>query len=397
MNQIRLTHYFTFCRSLGGVESILRRHLTRDLSSGIESKILAFFEPEQFTSARIGCLGLTWRDCVASARRKFRHALREAQPGVALYHNSWGLPFLADLDKATRRISLIHTDAPNIAQLFASGEGLVDGIMCVSNQLAAQARRSLPLLDASRITVLPYPISAPHQTAHHSPMQNRPVVCGFVGRVIKEQKRVDRLPRLCETLDRNKIDYRFEILGDGPMRKGLEQRFRENPKIVFHGRKEGDAYWQALGGWDAAIFVSDYEGLPISLLEALSQGVLPIYPSIQSGGDPYTAKVRPDLLYPPEDFESVANVLKMLQKTPEQEIRSLREVCRRLAAPHCGDSYERAFAQFVQQIAEWPRISSSEMPPRPFHLSDYCPFAALRRFHYRGFFRRNDDSIRQQL
>jgi glycosyltransferase involved in cell wall biosynthesis len=391
MNQICLTHYFPFFSTLGGVESILRRHALRDVDSGFRSHVMAFFEPGSSTTTAMTGMGLTWRDCIASARRRFQNDAAPRPGGVAVYHNAWGVPFLADLDGSARRLSLIHTDSPEIQQVFQSQEGLVDGIMCVNEQLAAQARHSLPQFDPERIRVLPYPISEPnHAITKESALSGRPIVLGYVGRVLKEQKRVDRLPRLCQTLDQQKIDYRFEILGDGDARPSLERFFRGNSRVVFHGRKEGESYWKILAGWDAVIYVSDYEGLPISLLEALSLGVMPIYPRIRSGGDSYAERVRADLLYSPEDFDCVAKLLRTLQQSPSNVIESLRVTCRELAKPHQGDSYERAFAAFVRKISEWPRISASSLPPRPFYFSDHLPFGVLRRFYYRGFFRRSN-------
>jgi glycosyltransferase involved in cell wall biosynthesis len=391
MNQIDLTHYFPFFSTLGGVESILRRHVLTDVDWGFRSNVIAFFEPASSKSGAMTGVGLTWRDCIASARRKFRNCVSPGQGSVAVYHNAWGVPFLADLDGAARRVSLIHTDSPGINQVFQSQAGSVDGIMCVNDQLAAQARRALPHFDPARITVLPYPISAPNQTiANQRALSGHPIVLGYVGRLIKEQKRVDRLPRLCQMLDQHKIGYRFEILGEGEARQWLEKHFRGNSKIVFHGRRGGDDYWQILAAWDAVVYVSDYEGLPISLLEALSLGVLPIYPRIKSGGDSYTERVRPDLLYPPEDFDYIANLLRALQQSPDAAIESLRNACRELAKPHLGDFYERNFSAFIRKIIEWPRISASSPPSRPLFLSDHIPFGALRRFYYRGFFKRNN-------
>jgi glycosyltransferase involved in cell wall biosynthesis len=390
MSPIRLTHLFAFFRTLGGVESILRRHLARDSDWGIQSRIVALFDPTEMAQDRVAGLGLTWGDCIASTRRKFRRQIAAAETGVAVYHNAWGLPFLADLDGANRRLSLVHSDLPTLRGVFQSQSGLVDGILCVNDQLKSQAQLWLPNFDPDRIAVLPYPIAPGMEYRPHPPLRSRRIVCGYVGRVIKEQKRVDRLPNLIRTLEQSGLDFRFEILGDGPARPWLERQFEGNPRIHFHGRLEGERYWRALRAWDAIVFVSDYEGLPISLLEAMSLGVLPIYPRIESGGDPYAAKVHSEFLYQPGDLAQVAQLLKKLCQTPEENIQKWREACQALAAPHQGDCYERAFSGFVHTINDRPRISLANIPARPFFVSDYCPFAALRRFYYQGLFRRND-------
>ena len=60
------------------------------------------------------------------------------------------------------------------------------------------------------------------------------------------------------------------------------------PTGLFHGRKSGDEYYSVLSGWDFITSVSDYEGLPISMLEAFSTGYS-ARPAIGCGGDEYAA------------------------------------------------------------------------------------------------------------
>lgn len=390
MNPITLTHFFTFYSKLGGVETLLKRHLANDARWDIDPNVLAFFEPDPKDNPKVTGVGLTWRDCVISARSKTHAKRRETPPDVALYHNFWGIPFLADLDRTSRRIALLHSDWPGINATLKAQRGLVDGVMCVNDVLQQQIIDQIPDLSSDRVVVLPLPINDSPIVPEHQPLQKRPIVCGFSGRVVKAQKRVDRLPRLCESLDRIGLDYRFEILGDGPEKNWLEGQFSGNPKVRIHGRRSGDEYWKILSSWDVIVFMSDYEGLPISLLEAFSLGILPIFPQIQSGGDRYARSVRSDFLYPPDDFDHVARVLQGLKSASNESVSELREKAKGLAESHRGDAYLKAYGDFVREIVDQPQISPLQFPKRPFYWSDYLPFAAMRRFYYRGFYNRND-------
>lgn len=385
MTPIVLTHLFTFFRALGGVESILRRHWRNDVSLGFESQILAYFETTESLPERVDGLGLSWRDTIRSTRRKFRRKLTEthSEVGIAVYHNSWGLPFLADLDGATRRVAMLHSDLPVLSRLLNSQRGLVDGVLCVSEPLRSSTLAAHPELDPHRVAVAPYPILTPPGLVPQKALAGRPIVFGFAGRIVREQKRIERLPEVCRSLRAAGIDFRFEILGDGPDRAWLEEQFVAEANVVFHRRKEGAEYWRILSSWDAILFVSDYEGLPIALLEALSAGVIPIFPKIGSGGDTYAAAVRPDLLY--ADRAEIPNLIHQISAASVDEIESLRQRCKRITAPHQGDAYERAFAHFIRQIAAEPRVSAPA-PSRPFFFSDFCPFGILRRVYYQGHF-----------
>jgi glycosyltransferase involved in cell wall biosynthesis len=390
MDTIRLTHLFTHFTKLGGVESILKNHLSQDHRWGIEPRVLAFFETRGEINAQAIGLGLTWRDSIVSSRSKFRRASMPPGPDVAFYHNFWGVPFLADLDQARRRMALLHSDWPGIERGLRAQRGLVDGVICVNEVLKSQVQQAMPALPTERIFVVPLPIDSPKSVQPHPPLKNRPIVFGFCGRVIREQKRVDRMPQLCRKLDDAGIDYRFEILGDGPALAWLQDQLASNHRVHFHGRQTGPEYWKILQQWDAILFMSDYEGLPISLLEAYSCGVLAIYPRIRSGGDSYVDSVHPDLLYAPEDFGAVLRILSKLQTMPDQEISSLRRTCQLLSAPHEGNAYNRAYAEFVRHIHESPRITPEKTPSRRAYWSDLLPFGLMRRVYYKGFYRRND-------
>lgn len=383
----RLTHVFTFYNTLGGVESVLRRHHNNDAQFDLDSQIIALFESSS-SQPRVLGLGLTWRDTIYSARRKFRQCRSRLAGHAFVYHNAWGLPFLADLDQAERRLVLLHSDLPTLSQILRSQVGWVDGVMAVTEPLAAAALASHPSFTNDRVAIVPYPIRPCPDSPVHPVLTRRPIRLGFVGRVVREQKRIDRLPVLCRKLDQAGVSFQFEVLGEGPDLPWLQRQFSNRTNVLIHGRQEGDRYWNVLRAWDAVIFFSDYEGLPIALLEALSAGVIPIYPRIGSGGDSYAAAVQPELVYPAGDLDSVVALIKELLTRSAEEVEQMRQRCLKLATPHQGNAYERSFSSFVHALACKPRISASTFPPRGVFWSDHLPFGLLRRMHYRGFFKR---------
>jgi glycosyltransferase involved in cell wall biosynthesis len=183
------------------------------------------------------------------------------------------------------------------------------------------------------------------------------------------------------------INCRLEILGDGPERRWLQRQFSNKPSVVFHGYQTGLRYWQLLNAWDMIVFVSDIEGLPLALLEALSCGVLPLFPKIRSGADSYARGVKEELLYDPADFRQVAQTLSAITCAEEQEIVVLRSRCRKIIEPHLGNSYFRMFSEFLRLIRDQPRISKFQFSKRLYHWTDFLPFGLLRRTCPAGFYR----------
>ncbi|MBA18234.1 MAG: hypothetical protein CMO70_00760 [Verrucomicrobiales bacterium] len=383
---MRLTHFFTYFRNLGGVQSILKRHHSREQ----DSHFLFSFEANNFKEPNISGLGVDGWDSIRCIRKKLAKHSDLFPDSVAVCHNMWGLQFLSELIPAKRRIGILHSDWTTLRPFLQSQKELLDGVLCVSNTLMELVAECLPELSKdNRIQLIPYPIDGVPIMPNRMSLVKRPVIIGWIGRMQEEQKRVDRLPSLLKAFDDAQIDYRFELLGDGPMQEWLEKQLPAN-RTVFHGRKSGDDYFSTLSKWDFITSVSDYEGLPISMLEALSAGVLPLYPTIGSGGDEYAEKLSSNFVWEAFQFEQAASKLNLLLKQPEATLHQSRLNAVNLTARHSESEYFRIFDSFTQQIVDLPRISNAELPNRPFYFSDQLPFGLMTRIWPNGCFRRND-------
>ena len=371
-----MTHVFTHFRSLGGVESVLRRLAARDVSPSPENRTLSLFERGTFTPTTVSGLGLTGLSSPAGARRRLLASLtRHPRRGVWVYHNGWGAPFLAGADGAERRLAVLHSDWPGLDAWLTGQRGSFDGVLAVSRPLLELAAHRLAL-PPERLGWLPYPIDPPAAAPpHRSATGPRPLVAGYCGRVTVEQKRLDRLPDLAGRLQAAGLDVRWEILGDGPHRDQLAARLP--PGSVFHGRQSGPAYWRVLDQWNVRIFTSDYEGLPISLLEGFARGALAVFPRIGSGGDDYVGRIAPDLLYRPGDPNDAVRALRWLAAQSADQLEDLRRRAQLLSTAHTGDAFERAFDGHLAAIGKMPRISTAQAD-RP-RWTWWLPFALLRR------------------
>src|SRR5262245_3019766 len=216
MKSIPITHYFTFFQSLGGVQSLLRRHLENDARWGLDSNIAAFFDSPKSDTQRVRGFGLSWRSTVRSARAAFRQRLPGYGRPIAVYNNFWGMPFFADLDSVERRVAVLHSYAPVLGNCLEAEEGLVDGVICVGRILMDVVDRHLPSLEKARVVLLPLPISSCPFPVRHEPLRQRPLIIGMAGRLQKEQKRVDRLPGLVRMLEASGLQFRLQLLGGGP-------------------------------------------------------------------------------------------------------------------------------------------------------------------------------------
>ena len=387
---MRLSHFFTYYRTLGGVQSIIKRHHAADAKRGHEPSFLFAFESDDFDEPDVNGLGFGGGHSISAMRTRFANHSSRFTDSVAICHNMWGLQFLADLMPAERRVGLLHSDWAGLRPFLETQRGLLDGVLCVSNALVELVSDCLPdLTKSNRVKLIPYPVDVLTARPERAPLNGRTVVIGWVGRMQTEQKRVERLPGLAKALESAGIDFRFELLGDGPRQAWLKQQLPSD-RTVFHGRKSGDEYWAVLRRWDFITSVSDYEGLPISMLEAFSAGVLPICPAIGSGGDEYSAELGDEFVWEAFDFGQAAAKLKSILAKPESAIGQARTEARALTNRHSEVEYFRTFDEFVARIADEPRVSAEHLAKRPFYFSDRLPFGLMTRLWPNGCIRRNE-------
>jgi glycosyltransferase involved in cell wall biosynthesis len=122
----------------------------------------------------------------------------------------------------------------------------------------------------SKIQVMPNPILLPAPS--HATKKNDVL---YVGRLAREQKRVDRLLRIWNTIEPLVPDWTLRIVGDGPDRNALEQMAEKLglKQVSFEGLQDPVPYYEKAA---LLCLTSSYEGSPMVLPEAQSRGVVPI-------------------------------------------------------------------------------------------------------------------------
>lgn len=354
-------HLFHQYHSVGGVESVLRLHRHLDSKIGVESDLIIYSDDVSSSGDRLHCLGINSSQSIHSIGRKLRSITSPRAGRIAIYHLPWGFSYFGPNDLSSRRILIIHTQSPDMEDVLRKNSQFLDGILCVNHQMISAVRASTRPELSDRIAEIGCPIDPPRQSRPDQALSN-PVRLGFSGRLEIKQKRIDRIPEFCTALHRLDVPYQLDILGDGSDRPLLEEKGAIH-KLVFRGVLHGADYWQRLREMDCIVFFSDYEGTPLSLLEALSQGVIPIYPHIRTGGDPYVEKVLPELLYAPGDLEAAARIVQKLRTYSPAAVADLRQRCREAVESRSVSNYFKQLFDFSRRIQDLPRISISSARP----------------------------------
>jgi len=116
---------------------------------------------------------------------------------------------------------------------------------------------------------------------HRSQLEpSKTLTVGLVAR-FRPQKRVDRWVEVAAALHKKNSNIKFIMVGDGPDDEMLRQKIAElNLKDIIQLTGMLSDTYQAYKQIDIFLLTSDFEGLPLALLEAMSCGCVPVVSNV---------------------------------------------------------------------------------------------------------------------
>src|SRR5688572_33118070 len=99
---IPLLHIAPRARGIGGIETLLARHLKSDGAAGFDASQIGLFDQSVRAESRFRPMAFGWRNTPAGMRRAMQQAMSDREDRVAVWHNAWGLPWFCEFDGASR-------------------------------------------------------------------------------------------------------------------------------------------------------------------------------------------------------------------------------------------------------------------------------------------------------
>jgi glycosyltransferase involved in cell wall biosynthesis len=141
----------------------------------------------------------------------------------------------------------------------------------------------------------------------------------YVGRINTSQKRIDLLLQIWGLLDDSLADWSLKIVGDGDELESMKvlssQLNLQN--VFFYGFRNPKPFYET-----ASVFcmTSSFEGLPMTLIEAMQYGVIPVaFNSFVSISDIIDDKVNGCVVTPFDINEYVSTLEKLMTSQEELE------------------------------------------------------------------------------
>lgn len=252
-------------------------------------------------------------------------------------------------------VGIVHSDDPRHYDHAARMGRSWNAAVAVSGRIAERIRDAGSVPD-DRLTVIPYGVS--HAPEHAPRQATGPLKLIYTGRLEAEQKRVGDLVLIAGELRERGVEFVLTIVGDGPERRTLEREAIQSGlagcvKIV---RSVGNAdVLEMCALSDVFILPSAYEGMPISLLEAMGQGCIALATAIESGVPEVVSEGRNGFIVPVGDIAAFADRIALIAGSHD-----MREEMR-LAAMRTVAGSEYRLARMTERYADLLDRVSGEM------------------------------------
>ena len=183
----------------------------------------------------------------------------------------------------------------------------------------------------------------------------------YTGRLVQYQKRILDVIDVAQALDKTGVAYELSLLGTFSRHEDTETRFRERAaahledgRITLWGRRSKEEILDALATHDFFVLLSDFEGLPLSLVEAMARGCVPVVAASESGIPELIESGHNGVIVPSRDYAHWASALTSLWadkgRLALMSRRARATVRRGFTVERVADQFERLFQEVLTEL-----------------------------------------------
>ena len=275
------------------------------------------------------------------------------------------------LSARVKVICIGHSDDPvhfeHCLRIGRASDAVVGVSTAISQFLAVADPTLVP-----RLHTIPYGIPLPPFRPAHNASAGAPLRIAFVGRLVQQQKRATDIIAIARLLEERRVPFELVAFGDGPVRNMMATEGRDliaSGRLAFPGKLANAAILEILKGFDAFVLPSSFEGLSVSLLEAMSRGVVPVVSDIRSGVPELISDGVNGFIAPVGDVARFADSLEYLYKNPAERSRMSVEAYRTIEhGGYRADDMIDRYAELFRIVSCQPfaRQPGPMSPPRQF-------------------------------
>ena len=254
-------------------------------------------------------------------------------------------------------VGIVHSDDPMHYEHVARLGKYWNAIVAVSKTVAEKTVKLDPVF-SQKLVVIPYGVSTPSSYPQRRQSADAPLRVVYAGRLVQYQKRILDLPKIVEASLKQQVSIKLSIIGSGLEQEQLIDASKyliEKGAVQFLGTLSNEKVLECFEQNDVFILTSDFEGLPVSLIEAMGRGCIPVVTDINSGIPELIGDGENGYRIPVGDIQTFAARLATLQKDVnkrrEISLNAYRTISEnRYRTQDMVESYIKLFQQVIRDI-----------------------------------------------
>lgn len=283
MSKIQVYHFHN--GTAGGVLSVIRNLLRFSNNLQIENHIIYTINKESIPAYLLEPIAgaVTEQVFYYSPKWNFYFTCKQLAkllPGkgaVIVAHDWLELGMASQLGLQNRVVSFLHGDYDYYYQLAKLHAASIDSFITIANNIAVKLKALLPAREKD-IHYLRFPVPSFNYLKRSKSSNN--II--FIGR-LTEAKGYHLLPAIDSLLQSKNIFLNWHIIGDDNDKAGFGKSWNKNSLVQLYGAMDNAAVLSLLQSMDFFILPSMAEGMPVSLIESMKAGVIPLVNNIEGG------------------------------------------------------------------------------------------------------------------
>jgi len=174
------------------------------------------------------------------------------------------------------RVAMVHDRVPEAFEAIKLHQPHVDHLVLLAKHLIEDARQFVPDLPS---TYLAHGVPISPNMPLRQPNPDSSLKILYYGRIDQSAKQVRMFPIIWRGLKERKISFRWTIHGHGPEEGYLREQMAagvESGEIIFSKPVHYDALDAIIAQHDVYLLASRFEGGPLTLLESMARGLVPV-------------------------------------------------------------------------------------------------------------------------
>jgi glycosyltransferase involved in cell wall biosynthesis len=208
----------------------------------------------------------------------------------------------------------------------------------------------------------------------------------YTGRLVQYQKRILDFVDLADALDRERVPYTITLIGAyaehdeaGTLFPAKAKAHLDKGTIVLPGRLSRDELFAEFANQDFFVLMSDFEGLPLALLEGMARGCIPVAAAMDSGVPEVVQPGENGLIVEGRDYGSWARTIAELWRDRARcegmSAQARATVRDRFSVERAAEEFDRLFTRVAEETVsgEYNRPASLHWGEKRSPTGDVLP------------------------